>query len=211
MPFRSAAVGVVLASCLVAPIAVAQEMPGQRQVRLGVTGGADFSTFTGSDGSGSSTRTGFFAGAVLSVPLGPSLSFAPQAVYITKGAKDQVGGAIKLSYFEVPVLFALRVPIGKGGPAPVLFAGPTVAFLSSCSVSAAGVSVSCESLGYGTNSFELGATVGAGFGFPLGVARFEVFGRYGMGLTKVFDVASTSNVKNGVFSVGAAYFFKPRR
>jgi len=212
---RFIAVALVLTSCIGAESALAQfkSQPGATQ--FGVVGGANFATFTGSDASGATTRTGFYGGLSLTMGLGGSLFFQPQALYSMKGATASdsgVTGEYKLDYIEVPLLLGLRVPLRGSNIRPYLVAGPTLAYLASCKVKASfgGISVEakCSGSGSGTSNFDASLAVGGGVELPMGRGLLALSARFAMGITKPFE---GTNMRNSVISVGAGYYFPTSR
>jgi hypothetical protein len=214
---RSGLVSAVLVSCLGVQLGFAQAKPGQRSLSFGPVAGINFATFTGSDASGAKTRTAFFVGGAINMPLGRSMFFQPQALYSMKGASIDLGGITgeyKLSYLEIPLLFGLRIPMQGSNVHPYVVAGPTIAFLMSCKIRASSGGLSAEancddsSIGLTTRSTDLGLSIGAGVELPMATGTLSLVGRYGFGLSGPFE---GSNTKNSVISLGVGYFFGPTR
>jgi hypothetical protein len=186
-------------------------------MEFGILGGVNVFTFGGADASGVKSRTSFFAGASLTVPLGQMLFVEPQAVYSGKGATADidvngtiVNGALKLAYLEVPVLLGVNLSRGEASGVRI-FAGPAVGFKVSCTISAtvSGVS-SSQDCGSGVvKSTDFGVTGGAGFSLHLNRFNLNLAGRYTLGLAKVDE--SGGDIKNRGFSIGAGLSFPFRR
>jgi hypothetical protein len=217
---RTTAACVALASCLAAQTALAQYKPGQREpTSFGLVGGLNLANVSGSDADlfgSSKNRTGFYAGAAATIPLGTSLFFQPQALFSMKGAKYSETGTsveIRLNYVEVPAFLGFRIPMQGSQVRPYVMAGPYVGFKMSCKLHGeeGGVSVNlnCDDsqVGLKVRGVDFGLAFGAGVEFPMGGGTLALGARYGLGLSNVPDVTPTVNVKNSVISFGAGYFF----
>jgi len=218
---RLALVGGVLGlSLAVTASALAQQSwkAGGGGMQIGAVGGVNLFTWGGSDvsGAGVKSRTAFYAGLALNVPLGSMFFVQPEVLYAQKGAKDtytdatlgDINETAKEAYVDVPIL--LGVNFGRaGGTRPRIYAGPSVGVNVSCEYEQTQVStgnsasVTCPSGSIKT--LDLGVTGGGGIEIPFGRATFTLDGRYTLGLTSIFD---GSNVKNQGFSVGAGIMFR---
>jgi opacity protein-like surface antigen len=151
-------------------------------------------------------RSGFAIGVGLNRAIASSISFAPELLYVVKGAKDPDSDAnAKFSYIELPLL--LRYNFSTGGQVrPFLTAGPTVAFLMSCDIiDDEGDSETCDDT-YGEedsyDSMDFGGMVGAGLMFN----RIGISVRYEMGF-KDIDKAEDFVSKNKALMVLASFAF----
>ena len=209
---------VILVTGLVSVLCAATPAPAQvkvaaRTVRFGPIAGVNVFTLGGSDATGAKSRTTFFAGGALTIPIGASAFFEPEVLYAGKGATmsafDSTVGTVtaefKLAYVEIPLLLGLEMGT-KGGVRPRLFAGPAVGLKASCNIgaTAAGMSFSfsCQDFGVSIKSVDFGVTGGAGLMFPLGRGGILLQGRYTLGLTKIMEGSDT---KNQGFSIGASF------
>jgi Outer membrane protein beta-barrel domain len=170
-------------------------------VDIGLKGGIGLSSFWGSnaaDSAGMTTtmRSGVCAGAMLAVNASEFVAGEAEFLYSMKG-KSAIGDypsfskgiTIKTDYFEIPLLFRFRYPMGEISRL-ILFAGPTFSFLISSKedstiqsepqqVTLTDVTVDTKPQ---TNPFDFGITAGGGMavkGGP-GDVLFEV--RYTLGL-----------------------------
>jgi hypothetical protein len=180
-------------------------------MEFGILGGLNLFTFGGSDATGAKSRTSFFGGVSLNLPLSSQLYVQPEVLYSGEGGKFESAGVtdeIKLGYVQIPVLLGFNLtPSGRTGVR--VFAGPEVAFKLSCDLSETSGGVT-QSVGCGSElkSTDFGVTGGAGLTFHMPRFNINVDGRYTLGLAKV---VSDVNVKNQGFSIGAGLSFPLRR
>lgn len=151
------------------------------------------------------SRTGFALGLGIERSAGSSLTFAPELLYVMKGANEQGGdGYYKLSYVEVPLLF--RYSFASGGSAmPFITAGPAVAFLASCTVGDDEDSLSCDDAFGAGNSYksvDYGVMLGAGVRFD----RFGVSARYEMGLANITEEECCTEKNKALMLLGSLSF-----
>jgi hypothetical protein len=106
----------------------------QATTRFGVKAGVSLANFRSDDITVTDTKTGFSGGVFGSVPLNEFLSFQPEVLFTSRGAKkevvdlaDRLSWDYRFHYIEVPLL--LRV-YGKAGDNMLIsgLVGPTVAF-----------------------------------------------------------------------------------
>lgn len=204
-------------SCAVAAMAPAQSKDkskgsGETGLQMGAVVGANFFTFGGSDASNVTTRTAFYAGTALTIPLGRTFFLQPELLYSAEGAKTSVvdstfgtiEGTFKLAYISVPVLFGLN--LGGGGSGLRLYAGPVLNLNVTCDLEATNqgstMSSSCKDAGLSAKSSTVGATVGAGVRLRVGHGAILLDARYSRDLSDAFD---GSNVRNQGLSVGAGF------
>src|SRR6476469_3511581 len=85
---------------------------------FGARGGVNIQNITGKDANGNKLNNdaiaGFNAGLNAEIPLGAGTYLQPGVLYSMKGAKNQSGDKIKLSYIEVPVNFVYKPILGSG-------------------------------------------------------------------------------------------------
>lgn len=184
-------------------------------VRLGLKGGVASSTVYGDeieDGEAESL-TRFAGGVFMEFGVAPLLSIQPELLLSLKGAStiDKSGGDdsgdVRLSYIEVPVL--AKITLGGAPLRPSIFAGPAVAFNTSCEVefdAVPGVDFECgdeEADVVDRKSTEFSAIFGVGLAQSLGLIDFVVDGRYNVGLSSAFD--SDDAIKNRAFTLLAGF------
>lgn len=168
---------------------------------IGVLGGLNFSTLSGSDISGVSNRTGFQAGLFLTLHMNQAWSIEPEALYTQEGATAS-GETAKMNYLQVPVLLRWDV-MAKSPMHPFFMAGPAAAFQVGCDLSASGQTASCDDLSQAGQSpqkktFDVLGVAGAGLGFNVGATQMSVGARYSYGFSDAFQ---NSDIKNRYFSV----------
>lgn len=187
--------------------------------RFGVLAGASIATLAGDPVEEWDSRTGFVAGATLTLPLTSVVAFQPEVLFAQKGARiseDGFTATFKLAYVEVPLLLRVDVPT-TGAVRPHLFAGPALAFKASCDVEASGAGVSAsrpcrdianEEEGDDLRSFDAGLMLGGALGVDFGARRLNVGARYTLGLTKL---VAEDDVKNRAITVYGSLDFPMRR
>ena len=163
------------------------------QVNFGLKAGVNFSSFTGSDASGSSTLTGFHAGGLVNIPISSMFSIQPELLYSGEGAKETGTSDNKLSlgYINIPVLVQYNSSPDQGIYAET---GPQLGILISAKEKDAGVSTDVKS---SVKSTAVSWLLGIGYKLSGGVG----FGaRYAFGLTKI-PSDKTADIKSNVISV----------
>lgn len=193
--------GLVGMAVLTLPVAVGA------QVEVGPMAGLTFSTLAGDDIDSETvdTRTGFFVGGSVGVPLSGILGFGTGLYYVEKGAKQGlVDGSLDLGYLEIPLLLQVRATGPERPVAVSLFLGPALAFNISCDASLSeGPITASGDCSDDVTSFELGALFGAGASFPAGErATVTVNGGLDLGLTSIDDTPDEDDVKNRAYFLG---------
>lgn len=197
---------IVLAFSLMAAPVLAQG------VRMGLKGGVASSTVygegVGDDETESLTR--FTGGFFVELGVAPLLSIQPELLLSLKGTSFDAGGDdsgdIRLAYIEVPVL--AKITLGGAPLRPSIFAGPAVAFNTSCKAEfdvLPGTTVDCadDAVIPDDNSTEFSAIFGVGLAQRLGPVDFVVDGRYNVGLSSAFD--GDDAIKNRAFTLLAGF------
>ena len=158
-----------------------------QQNMVGVKGGFLSSELSGDIEDDLARRSAVGFGAFLQVMVAPNVSIQPEALYLMKGANEDVGdGTVEVDYIQVPVLVQYHIPAAVVSPR--LFAGPSLAFEMGCDISEDGTSQSCENEGFDTKSADFGLVFGAGVDIPAGGVIVTIDGRYDLGLTDLADV-----------------------
>jgi len=163
------------------------------------------------------SRTGFFTGTYVSLPLGNTFSVEPglyyaQKGYQLKGSLNVKGVSIlavnakaqlQLNYVELPLLLKANV----GGLQ--LFAGPQISYLLNADLKASAGALGFNVLSYKLpvtsqfNHWDMGLTGGIGYQFSNGL---NMMASYDYGLSKV-DAKKNFNAYNRVMKVGIGFNF----
>ena len=176
--------------------------------RFGFTLGANSATVGGADAQDAGRRTGLLAGALAVLPFSPTLAFEPEIAFTSKGASVQdaqdpgFSGALKMTYLQIPALLRFELAAATTGPHPFVYAGPALAFKTSCDFEVKGPGISgsssCDNAGVNPNSTDFSVIGGAGIAFRMGGRTVGVAVRYDHSLSKI---ANDSDVKHRVISV----------
>jgi hypothetical protein len=169
----------------------------------------------------SKARNGIVGGVYLTYPVSSTLAFQPELLFAQRGTEASFSGdptfgnvdaTLNLNYVEVPLLLRLDVPTASTGFRPHLYAGPSLAFNTSCSFEAdvGGFSGSsdCEDADeeFSPKSFDAGAMIGGGIAFPFaGGRQLTVGARYTFGLTNVFEDTGDVKPRHRVLAVYGAF------
>lgn len=151
------------------------------------------------------SRTGFAVGVGLNRAGAGAISFAPELLYVVKGANDKDSDFFtKQSYVELPLLFRYSFS-GSGTATPYITAGPTIAFLASCSAGDDDESGNCDDFfgednGYKSIDYGLMAGIGVNFG------RFGVSARYEMGLANITEESCCTEKNKALMVLGSMAF-----
>jgi len=226
----NAARSVMLTALALAVMTGAAPAHAQSVMHVGVIGGIDFATFTGSNAAGGSfldpgtgqtfsadkgSSIGFVGGLFVDIPAGKSLIFEPALLYAGKGATyaatltDPVLGtfsgdvSFNLDYIMIPVLLRYNFQ-PAGGPYALL--GPAVSFKVDCTLTGdkdfAGADASCARGGIEATTTTFGGIIG--LGFQRGALGAEA--RYDFDFTDAFS--NFSGLKNAAWEIMLRYQFK---
>jgi len=175
---------------LVLGLALVLAGPASAQLAIGITGGVNSATLTGSDADqiDVSSKTGGAGGAYANIYLGKRFSAEGQLLFQGQGftGTDSTTGDIDVAqgYIMVPML--LKVYFGHLN----IFAGPAISWEVNCSGDVSGSSVECDS----SNSSLWSGIAGLGIQF----GRLGVEGHYQSGFSDTFDGI---NASYGVWSL----------
>ena len=160
------------------------------QVAIGLTGGVNSSTLTGSDASSInvSSKTGGAGGAYANIYLGKRFSVEGQLLFQGQGFQGVDSASASYSVAQGYIVFPalLKVYFGKLN----IFAGPAVSWEVSCSVDANNTAGECNS----SNSSLWSGIAGLGIQF----GRLGAEAHYQSGFSDTFD---TVNASYGVWSL----------
>jgi hypothetical protein len=180
----------------------------QRLMIIGAKGGLALAGLAGADvPSGIERSTGAAAGVFVRFDATPTISLQPELLFVQKGASFTdswfglpVGGELKLTYIEVPVLLRVGLPVSGASFMPALFAGPAISFNRSARSRSSAIGFERErDVEEETKDLDFGAVVGGGvdYRFLRGVLSLDL--RYNLGLVTLDDSGDGEDVKNRAF------------
>jgi hypothetical protein len=184
----------------------------QTEVHFGPMAGASFADFHGADAGNTSTRAGFVIGGFVRFGVSGPLQIEPQLLYVQKGSEADVGGGIsgtfKVDYVQIPVLIKAAFPVANNTRiVPSLFAGPALAFKVGCKIKATNgtttVEEKCSDVDVSIKSTDFSFIFGGGA--DVGRIAFQL--RYDLGLTKIEDASTPSDVKTKAWLFTVGYSF----
>lgn len=186
--------------------------------RFGITLGANSATFSGNDIGDVSRRTGLLAGALAVLPFSPTIAFEPEIVYSMKGANASdssepgFSGSLTMGYLQIPALVRFELAAATVGPKPFIYAGPALAFKTSCTLEVHGPGISdsssCDDSESNLNSTDFSLIGGAGIAFKMGGRTVGLAARYDYSLSKV---SKDGDLKHRVLSILATLEFPSGR
>jgi len=202
----------ILASLLVVSLVFAASSLYAAGRIFGIKGGLDIAKLTG-DIQDVDWKTGAVGGVFMSWPIGDIFVIQPEALFAMKGAKEKVtildvpvDLTVKLTYFEIPVLARLNIPV-SGAVCPNVYAGPAIGFKISAKGTAEANGRSGEEDIKGIKSTDFGIVVGGGVEYKLTSGRLLFDVRYEAGLTSIDDTADARDIKNAALSFMVGYGF----
>ena len=170
---------------------------------LGIKGGLNFSSFSGSDADDLDFegRTGYHLGLLVEIPLGAGFGLQPEVLYSTLGAKtnqlvldEAIDANFRVDYISVPVILKYYLAGGFN-----LQAGPQFSWNTKSDIEGDfnrnDVEEDFNAITDETKSFDVGGAVGLGYDLPFGLFAEA---RYIFGLSKIYE---TSDIKNRLIQV----------
>lgn len=182
---------------LILPLLVASAIGfSQNKITYGFKAGVNLTGFHTENGTTSSI-TGINIGGVAKMELNETFGLQSELNLNTKGGTYEIPMAIyspsvKLTYINVPVLFKTHITKKFN-----FELGPEFGFLISKKAEVNGESFDIDNVA----SFDMNVNAGLSYEFEKGIF---IQGRYGYGLTEVFD---DRNYKNSCISLSLGYFF----
>jgi len=200
----------------------------QTGIKVGVKGGFNGSTFSGTDSKGSEYKAGFAAGGFVNFGVSDNFSVQPEFLYSQKGASVddfQVSGRTlksTLGYLDVPIM--LRYNVGEDGKGFFVELGPQGSFVlhNRDFIQTGGVNTQ-QTENTSTNDLNkvvIGYVGGLGYqitsGLQIGLRYTGDFSRvYKEGASTSLKAASGTsapflqnpNVRNSVFQLQVGYAF----
>lgn len=203
--------------CVTCLVVLACAAVASAQITGGVKGGINFANVSLTGGGASinmGNRTAWNIGAFFEIPVARNLFLQPEALFTSKGGSltsgDFLGtggaatAALKLNYFDVPVLLRFDVPT-TSTIVPFVYGGPNLGFLLSAKATATGQPD--EDIKPDLKSTDIGLAFGGGARFGKVTAEL----RYIYGLTNVLSAADAVDAgvsaKNSVVKIMVGYRF----
>lgn len=194
--------------------------------RFGIKGGVNIAKLSDKDFPSaaefsSKTKTGFYGGIFMNLPMGDVLKFQPELVYSLQGAKNSAKTTVgtstfttsyktHLHYINLPLMFQARP--SDGGFYVEL--GPQLSYLISAkdkdiSTSGGGTTTSEIDIKDQLKKFDVAASGGIGFISRIGLG---IDARYNWGFLNVLDDSKSGNIsgtklRNRVLQIGLFYQF----
>ena len=187
---------VALAATMIAGTVTAQN------VNLGIKAGLNVYNVNNDNGVKYDSKTGFHAGLIGHIHLGPQLGLQPEVVYSSQGAKfnapiSNSETKYKLGYINVPVMLQYMFDNGFR-----LQAGPQVGFLINAETEVNGKSTDVKQ---DRKTVDFG--IGAGIGYVHTPSGVGVDARYNLGLSNINENNNIKSTNRGL-QVGVFYLFK---
>ncbi|MCD4846801.1 MAG: PorT family protein [Candidatus Aegiribacteria sp.] len=202
---------------LVVILAVIAVLPASAQISLGVLGGLNIANLDMDEGDMGdaefASRTVFGFGGILDYSISENIALRLEPMYLQKGADIVIDGyddqfIVKLSYFEVPMMF--KYSFSGDNINPYIMAGPSIGFLleAKTEVIVSGVSEETD-IKDETSNIDFSLGFGAGVSLPMGTNSIFVDARYALGLTNIVDDpdAPDDDVKNKGIQIFAGISF----
>jgi Outer membrane protein beta-barrel domain len=204
------------AGCVIAALVAFAPSALQAQVTLGARGGINLATVAGDNTENVSSRVGLNLGATVRVALSDLVDLQFGAGLSSRGTKDKDGTEeieFRVDYLEIPVHLRFNLP-STGSTSAHFVVGPTLGINTACEVEVEdenrgtldedrfSVSFDCDSpeSELDIQTFDLGATAGAGVDFGLGNGMaITLDALYTLGLVNITD-DQDDNAKNRGFS-----------
>ncbi len=174
----------------------------QAQVAIGLKGGLNFANVDASSiGAAYNSRTGYHAGAFVLIKFG-KIGIQPELIYSKQGSNIKINTTnfdSNIDYFNIPIILKLYTVAGIN-----IQAGPQFGFVTGANgpVQDLQGNTTLQDVKNQLKGSDLSVALGLGWDAPFGLT-FDA--RYNLGLTKVNDAASPSDIKNQVIQVSVGY------
>ncbi len=202
----------MLGMCLAIGLALAGTSEVQAQgITLGAQGGYNYAQLSDvpTDIEEVGDKGSFVLGAFANIQFHPMLFVGVEGLYVERKTELTEGGEaadFKQAHFEIPAYLGARLLSGMFQP--VVYAGASAAFESTCEVSAEGASADCSDpdVDISTKSALWSAVFGGGLDVALGSIILTGDIRYNLGLSKVVDEEGVDTKWNSwMFLVGVGF------
>lgn len=183
-----------------------------QSLSLGAKAGASFSGFRGDDAGSISLRKGLAGGLFLNLSPVEWFSIQPEFLFQQKGAVNEnedfnFTEDVKIGYFNVPVLFKLRLPINHTF-FPHVYVGPQFSYAFNSEYSIETFEGSTFTREVDPRNFDLGGVFGMGLDIESKHLFFTTDFRYGLGALNL-DTDGEVKLKNKDIAImlGVGYRF----
>jgi hypothetical protein len=137
-------------------------------------------------------KNGLTVGGFVTIPILDPIAIEPEVLFSQEGGQSSTG-SVQLNYIEVPLLIKCYL-IDNGPIRPNIYVGPDIGALLSAQSTVNSVSGNLKSQ---IDSADYGIVIGGG----LDINPFTIEFRYTAGERQISNMASVSNLKNGVKSI----------
>ncbi|MEJ1242310.1 porin family protein [Chryseolinea sp. T2] len=181
---------------------------------IGPKGGVAITTFKGTNSENFDSRTSGFYGLFTNFQFGRVFSLQPEFLLTERGASftsSNVRSDVRISYFDIPVLAKIRLPLANEVVFPHILLGPDFAFKTDFKATAkdtqTGSAISWTDAD--VKQSDVGALVGAGVDIQTrgnGIF-FTIDGRYGWSFQDLNDNDNMIEVRNRgwMFAAGVGF------
>jgi hypothetical protein len=179
---------------------------------IGPKAGLSITSYQG-DGAGNVTaRANWVAGAFANIQIIPAFCIQPELLISQKGASQTKGfrtNDINVTYFDVPILAKIRLPI-QNVFFPHVLIGPDFAYNIGASYSSVDTRTGLTITTSTTNisKSDVGGLVGLGFDIQSRSIFFTFDARYGFGFSNLGDDTYNLNFKNSGWTFAAGIGFR---
>jgi hypothetical protein len=189
----------VTAAVALALLVISSQAEAQNK-RAGINAGIDFASVSTNTSDDLSSKMGFSGGGFFGVDLAKMFRIQLNAQYVQKGtsfSELDIDFDINLNYIELLLPLTLLIPIEDSPITPRLYAGPSVAFETTCKLKASfeGDSVAADCVNEDvetdiqTKSTDFGVFFGGGVDFAVGSGEITLDVLYNLGLANVSDIS----------------------
>ena|SRR5688572_23372575 len=190
---------------------LAMVIASHAQTTGGLKAGLNLTNFGGDGAEDSKSRPGFHIGGYMNIGLNEKLSFQPELLFSTAGAKTEEKGpdfsfesTAKLSYLSIPL--SLQYSFGSFN----IHAGPQLSFLMSAkyeftdSYTDTNGTTTTESGEDDVKEYLKGVDLGLNFGAGYSFGKLGVTARYSLGMANISDEGE-SNLTNKTIQFSVMY------
>lgn len=168
-----------------------------QKTKFGIKAGLNAATLTNDNDL--ITKTSFYVGGLIEIKVTDKFIIQPEVIYSSQGCKFKSDSniALELDYINIPIM--AKYIVAKDFS---IEAGPQIGFLTDAIATSGSNSA-------GFRKFVTTTDLSIGFGAGYDITKHINIGiRYNAGITTVLkNLPISTDVKNSVFQIGAAYKF----